>query len=86
MFDPCDTLMKERKENAEAKRTALIGRPRLVQYAKTFGACPRSASPYRTREEQNRKLFPAEKALVKIAPFTIWGRTIIECLVRFTQL
>lgn len=51
------------------------GRPFLVQYVKNFGACPRSARPYRIRDAQNRKLFPAEIALVKIPALMICGKT-----------
>ena len=39
------TLMKHRNENAPVVRTATIGRPAFVQYAKIFGACPRIARP-----------------------------------------
>ena len=35
------------------------------------------ASPYNIREEVYRKLFPAEKALVKIAALMMLGRTLI---------
>ena len=34
------------------------------------------AKPYRTREEANKKLFPAENALVKMAALMMWGRTL----------
>ena len=40
-----ETFMKERNANALAASTANSGRPLLVQYAKIFGAWPRSARP-----------------------------------------
>ena len=55
-----------------------MGRPFFVHLAKILGACPRSARPYRIRDEQKRKLLPAENALVKIPALTIEGRTASE--------
>ena len=46
-----------------------------MHLAKILGACPRSARPYRIRDEQKRKLLPAENALVKMPALTIEGRT-----------
>ena len=40
-----DTFMNERSANALAPSTAKMGRPLLVQYENSLGACPRSARP-----------------------------------------
>ena len=56
------TLMNDKNAKAPEVRTATIGRPAFVQYAKTFGACPRIDRPYRIRDEQNRKELDAENA------------------------
>jgi hypothetical protein len=57
--------------------TAYRGTPLSVQYVRNLGACPRNASPYKIREEQNKKVSPAEKALVKIPALRTLGRTLI---------
>jgi hypothetical protein len=62
-------------EELTAVSTAASGSPFDVQYVKYFGACPRSANPYRIRDEQNRKLFPAENALVNTQALMMCGRT-----------
>lgn len=80
--EPLDKFMKERKAKQPTVRTAIIGRPCFVQYAKIFGACPRMARPYKIRDEQNRNELPAEKALVKIAALIIDGRTFIPARVK----
>ena len=55
--------------------TAYSGSPSLVQYVKNRGIWPRTARPCRTRDAENTKLFPVEKALEKMAPLIMWGRT-----------
>jgi hypothetical protein len=62
-------------EELTAVSTAASGSPFDVQYVKYFGACPRSANPYKIRDEQNRKLFPAENALVNTQALMMCGRT-----------
>ena len=42
---PALTFMNARSEKQLAASTATSGSPFFVQYAKTLGACPRSASP-----------------------------------------
>ena len=71
------TLMNDKNAKAPEVRTATIGRPAFVQYAKTFGACPRIDRPYRIRDEQNRKELDAENAEVKTAALMIDGSTLI---------
>lgn len=74
---PLDTFMNAKNPNAPVIPTATIGRPFLVQYAQIFGACPRRARPYSTREDENRKELPAEKAEVKMHALMMWGRTVM---------
>lgn len=71
------TLIKHKNEKAPVVRTATTGRPAFVQYAKTFGAWPRVARPYRIRDAQNRKELDAESAEVKTAALMIDGSTLI---------
>jgi len=74
---PEDKFMNDNNAKRQQVRTATIGRPFLVVYENSFGACPRIERPYRMREEQNRNEFPAENAEVKMAAFTIEGRALI---------
>ena len=67
----------DKNANALAASTAKSGSPLLVQYANTLGACPRSASPYSTRDEQKRNEFPAENAEVKTPALMMCGRTLM---------
>ena len=61
--------------------TAANGKPALVHHARNLGAWPRNDRPYKTRDEENRKEFPAEKADVKTQALTMWGSTLIPALV-----
>ena len=76
-----DTFMNDKNANALAASTAKSGSPLLVQYANTFGACPRSASPYSTRDEQNRNELPAENADVNTPALMMCGSTLIPARV-----
>ena len=42
---PDETVMNDNKENAQAVKTATMGRPFFVHFARTLGACPRNANP-----------------------------------------
>jgi hypothetical protein len=59
------------------KATEMSGSPAFVTRLKISGACPRMESPYKAREEEYRRLLPAEKALVKTAALIMCGRTLI---------
>jgi len=59
------------------KATAINGRPPSVTRLNILGAWPRMERPNKTREEEYRKLLPAEKALVKTAALIMCGRTLI---------
>ena len=63
------------KTRLTLKAIATNGRPPFVTRLKIFGAWPRIERPYKTREEEYRKLLPDEKALVKIAALMMCGRT-----------
>lgn len=78
---PLETFMNDSHAVKLVKRTAARGRPFLVHHDRNLGACPRKDSPYRTREDENKKEFPAENAEVKTQAFTMWGRTLIPALV-----
>jgi len=67
----------KRKEELTQKATEMNGRPPFVTLLKILGAWPRMDRPNKTREEEYRKLFPAEKALVRTAALMMCGRTLI---------
>lgn len=62
---PFEMVKKANHGNALAASTAVNGRPFLVVYEKSLGACPLSANPYRIREAVNKKLLLALNADVK---------------------
>lgn len=49
----------------------------MVHLAKMRGACPRTARPYKMREDVKRKELPAEKAEVKTHALMMCGRALI---------
>ena len=62
-----------------AARTAIHGKPSLLQVAKIFGALFCTASPYRTRDAVKMNVFAAENADTINTALTIEGRT-AECM------
>jgi len=75
------TDMKERHTGREVTMIATKGKPDEVQYVRNFGAWPRNANPYMTRDPQNKPLLAAEKAEVKTPALIIDGRTLMPAVV-----
>ncbi len=78
---PALTFMNESSEKALAVSTASSCSPFFVQYVRNRGSCPRSASPYSTRDEQNRNELPAEKADVNTPALAMCGSTLMPARV-----
>lgn len=74
-------FMKESIEKQLEKSTAASGRPLFVQYENIFGAWPLMDNPYKIRDEQKRREFPAENALVRIPALITDGSTFIPARV-----
>lgn len=78
------SVSKPKRSGSTAKLTqnptAMMGNPFFVHLAKIRGAWPRRASPYKIRDEVNKKLLPAENALVKTPALMMWGKTLIPAL------
>ena len=75
MAELLDTCRNERHEPASVTRTENTGTPFPVHIAKNLGNFLSNANPYSVRLAQKKKLFPAEKTLVKTNALTICGKT-----------